>query len=111
MRVHVRCTGLPHSQSLVEHTERKVYQHLSRFGGRLTSIEVRLSDVNGPRGGRDKRCQVIARAPGLGSLRVEELHDDLYAGAERALGRLAQAVGRSIARARERYVEAGRRAS
>ena len=84
-RVHVRCTSFPHSRSLVEHTERKLHQCLSRFGSRLTRVEVRLSDVNGPRGGRDKRCQVIAHGPGLGSLRVEELHDDFYASVERAV--------------------------
>jgi len=111
MRVHVRCTSFPHSRSLVEHTERKLHQCLSRFGSRLTRVEVRLSDVNGPRGGRDKRCQVIAHGPGLGSLRVEELHDDFYASVERALARLAQSVGRGIARARERHVEQEGRAS
>ncbi|MBN2576131.1 MAG: HPF/RaiA family ribosome-associated protein [Deltaproteobacteria bacterium] len=111
MKVHVRCTGLPHSHSLVEHTTRRVHQHLSRFGDRLAGVEVRLSDVNGPRGGRDKRCQVIAHGPGLGLLRIEELHEDFYGGVERALARLSQAVGRGIARARERYVEAERRAS
>jgi putative sigma-54 modulation protein len=111
MRVHVRCTGIEHSQSLVEHTARRIHQHLSRFGHRLENVDARLSDVNGPRGGRDKRCLVIARGPGLGGLRVEELHEDFYVGVDRALDRLAQVVGRSVARIRAHHGEVQGRAS
>lgn len=101
MRVQVRCTGIEPSTGLAEHAKRRIHQHLSRFGHRLRSVEARLGDVNGPRGGRDKRCLVTAHGPGLGVLRVEELHEDVYACMERALERLEEAVGRSIARVRE----------
>jgi hypothetical protein len=37
---------------------------LARFRGRLTRVEVHLSDVNGPKGGRDTRCALEARAAG-----------------------------------------------
>jgi ribosomal subunit interface protein len=103
MKVHVRCTGIEHSQSLVEHTERKIHQHLSRFGHRLSSVDARLSDVNGPRGGCDKRCLVVAHGSGLGFLRVEEVQEDFYGSVDRALARLAQSIGRSIARTRAQH--------
>jgi ribosome-associated translation inhibitor RaiA len=101
MRVHVRCTGIEPAARSVEHTKRRIHQHLSRFGHRLYAVEASVADVNGPRGGRDKRCRVIARGTGLGTLRVEELHEDLHICVERALERLEEAVGRSIARVRE----------
>jgi hypothetical protein len=34
---------------------------LSRFRDRLTRVEVHLSDINGPRGGRDRRCALEVR--------------------------------------------------
>lgn len=37
---------------------------LSRFRDRLTRVEVHLSDVNGPKGGRDARCALEARVAG-----------------------------------------------
>jgi hypothetical protein len=37
---------------------------LARFRERLTGVEVHLSDVNGPKGGRDARCALEARAAG-----------------------------------------------
>lgn len=37
---------------------------LTRYRDRLTRVEVHLSDVNGPKGGRDARCALEARAAG-----------------------------------------------
>lgn len=34
---------------------------LSRFANRLTRVEVHLSDINGPKGGVDRRCAIEAR--------------------------------------------------
>ena len=110
MKVLLRYKGFPTSDSLTEYTTRKIHRHLSRFGRRIDVVEGRLSDVNGPRGGHDKRCLFTATGPGIGSVRVEEVHQDFYAAVERALGRLAQTVGRSIERSRTHYAEE-RRAS
>ena len=109
MNVQIRC--LPqHSPALAEHTTRKIHQHLSRFAHHVRRVDVRVSDVNGPRGGRDKRCLITARGVGFAPLRVEELHEDFYLGVDRALHRLAEAIGRSVARARDHHA-AERRAS
>src|SRR5262249_58393164 len=37
---------------------------LSRYKERLTRVEAHLSDVNGPKGGRDCRCSLEARPAG-----------------------------------------------
>src|SRR5689334_10029678 len=37
---------------------------LSRYKERITRVEVHLSDVNGPKGGRDCRCALEARPSG-----------------------------------------------
>lgn len=109
MKVNVRFKGFPSSDSLAEHVTRKVHQHLSRFGNRLTAVEARLSDVNGPRGGRDKRCLLSAQVERSGTVHIEELNQDFYTAVDLALGRLAQAVGRSIARSRGQHAEASER--
>ncbi len=112
MKINVRCKGFPSSDHLAEHVSRKVHQHLSRFGHRVDAVETRLSDVNGPRGGRDKRCLVTVHVSGAPPIHVEELHQDFYAAIDLALVRVAQAVGRSIQRSRHRQIGAlERRAS
>jgi len=34
---------------------------LSRFEGAVTRVKIRFSDVNGPKGGIDKRCRISAK--------------------------------------------------
>lgn len=101
MKVQVRFQGFPSSTSLADYARRKVHQRLRRFSGRIRAVDARFSDVNGPRGGRDKRCLITVHVPGRAPLNIEELHQDFYAGINLALGRVAQLVGRKIERARE----------
>jgi len=106
MKVNVRFKGFPPSDSLVEHTTRRLHQHLSRFGGRVASVDVRISDLNGPRGGRDKRSLFTVRMPGLPTLQVEDLHEDFYVAVDQAVARVARSVGRSIERSRRHHAGA-----
>ena len=46
--------------------EEQVRQRLARFEGRITDVEVHVSDINGPRGGNaDLRCSMEARINGI----------------------------------------------
>ena len=101
MNVQIRFRGVDSSDELIEHATRRLHQQLSRFGRDVTSLVLMISDENGPRGGRDKRCRLSVTGPRIGSLHLSELHDDVRTGLDRALGRLGHTVGRSLARARE----------
>ncbi len=58
----------PHATDLRDLTERRVRFVLRRLGWLVPRAEVQMSDVNGPRGGIDKRCQVELRTDGAGSV-------------------------------------------
>ena len=46
--------------------EDQIRQRLARFEGRITDVEVHVSDINGPRGGAaDLRCSMEARINGI----------------------------------------------
>ncbi|HEX8585783.1 MAG TPA: HPF/RaiA family ribosome-associated protein [Allosphingosinicella sp.] len=46
--------------------EEQIKQRLARFEGRITDVEVHMSDINGPRGGNaDKRASMEARVNGI----------------------------------------------
>ena len=46
--------------------EEQIRQRLARFEGRITDVEVHVSDINGPRGGNaDLRCSMEARINGI----------------------------------------------
>jgi hypothetical protein len=68
---------------------------LSRYRARLTRVEVHLSDVNGPKGGRDCRCALEARPAGRQPVAVtSEAHtpDDAVKGAVEKMGSLLTTV-------------------
>ena len=101
MNVQIRFRGVDSSEDLIAYATRRLHRQLSRFGRDVTSVVLRISDENGPRGGRDKRCQLSVSGPRIGSLHLSELHEDVRAGLDLALGRLGHTIGRGIARARE----------
>lgn len=99
MHIDIQARGFPMTDALREHTQRRLAYAMSWAGRDLTKINVRLSDVNGPRGGADKRC-TISLAQGDASVVVEDTQADLYLAIDRAIERTKRALTRRLARAR-----------
>ncbi len=95
-------SGCSAGSPLRTHAERRILFALSRFAGRLREVRVRLGDVNGPRGGVDKRCTVLVRGPGFSPLFVEVLDSDVVAALDRAADLARRVVIRALDRARPR---------
>jgi ribosome-associated translation inhibitor RaiA len=62
---------------------------------------VRLSDVNGPRGGEDKRCHIEVRLRGMPDVVIVDTEADLYVAIDRATERAGRALVRRLERRRE----------
>lgn len=60
MRIHVCSRGFELTDALRAHAERRLLFPVGRSGRRVQSVMLRMDDVNGPRGGADKRCQTVA---------------------------------------------------
>lgn len=80
----------PQATDLRALTERRVRFVLRRLGWLVPRAEVQLSDVNGPRGGIDKRCQVELRTDGAGSVVVASVAADWRTALDTALARAAR---------------------
>lgn len=100
MKTIIRFLGLPASQALREHCERHVLRHLGRFRHELDSVEIRIRDVNGPRGGEDMECKVSARGRRVGFASLAELSSDAYGSVGLALSRLSRSIARTLDRGR-----------
>jgi hypothetical protein len=73
--------------------EEAVKQRLARFEGRITDVEVHMSDINGPRGGNaDKRASMEARVNGIQPVAAVD-EGDTY---ERAVIGAAKKVVRAL---------------
>lgn len=100
MQITIGCSDSNVSQKLGPFAERRAYFNLGRYAPRLKRVLVRLEDVNGPRGGNDKRCRVVLRVARLTDTVVEVQGDSWHAAIARALERAERALGRSIERQR-----------
>lgn len=80
----------PQATALRDLAERRVRFVLRRLGWLVPRAEVQLSDVNGPRGGIDKRCQVELRTVGAGSVVVASVASDWRCALDDALARAAR---------------------
>lgn len=96
MHIDVRTKGFEVTDGIREHVERRVEFGLSRFGSAIASVKVSMTDMNGPKGGPDKRVAVMVDGPQLKTVRVEEEGTDAYAAVDVAIGRAAQTVGRAV---------------
>jgi ribosome-associated translation inhibitor RaiA len=100
MKIEVRCVGIDTSDALRDHAVRRVLAQLSRFGRAVTTVVVRIGDINGPRKGADKLSRVTLRGSALGAVTVTELSPDAYAAVDLSVGRAARAAGRELERRR-----------
>ncbi|MDT8998300.1 HPF/RaiA family ribosome-associated protein [Paucibacter sp. APW11] len=94
----------PQATDLRDLTERRVRFVLRRLDFLVPRAEVQMSDVNGPRGGIDKRCQVELRTDGAGAVVVASVASDWRTALDKALARAA----RFLMRLRQRGKDARR---
>ncbi len=91
----------PEATDLRELTERRVRFVLRRLLWLVPRAEVQMSDVNGPRGGVDKRCQIELRTDGGGSVVVTSVASDWRTALDHALARAARYVVRQWRRSQD----------
>lgn len=96
MQLDIQTRGFTLTDALRLHCERRLRFALGAAGGRLRSVGVRLSDVNGPRGGVDKRCILRATATGMPPVVIEHDETDIYVAVDRAAYRLARSLTRKL---------------
>lgn len=100
----------PQATDLRDMTERRVHFVLRRLSWLVPRAEVQMSDVNGPRGGLDKRCQVELRTDGAGSVVVASVASDWRTALDKALARAARFLmrlwrrGSDSRRLRQRFI-------
>lgn len=85
---------------LQHHLQRRLNFAFSHARSRVARIVVRLRDLNGPRGGADKLCQVSVVMPGRPQVVVCEVREDMYHAIDRAIKRAAYRATRLIRRQR-----------
>ncbi|MGH9382765.1 MAG: HPF/RaiA family ribosome-associated protein [Vicinamibacterales bacterium] len=100
MHINVRGQKRLISNALKSYTEGRVRSRLEHIAAPITSVVVQVADLNGPRGGIDKRAGISARLLFGGPLYAEARGADAYDAVDRAVSRLVTGTARRIGRFR-----------
>jgi len=111
MKLEFRVRGLAPRPDVAEYAARRVRFALDRFESHLKRITVLVTDVNGPRGGKDKRCQIVAEFHRGGEATVTETRGTVTMAIYFAVVRLRRQIANRLRGLREKARASIRHAS
>jgi len=97
--------GVPYPATLPDHIERRLRFALIRFGDRVERVIVFLQDTNGPKGGVDKVCRILAKVRGCGAIMASVADSEWMAAVDRATTSIGHSISRRIGRLRDRRIQ------
>lgn len=97
MKIGIQCRGFSLTSAIAGQVHKRLDFLLGRGIRRIRRVDVILSDLNGPRGGVDKRCLIKVSIDGLLPVVIEDVRSDLYVAIDRAAGRASRTVLRRMA--------------
>ena len=96
MELSIRTRDVELTDALRERITRRLGFSLDTFEDHVEDAFVYLVDLNGPKGGVDKLCQITVRARGMGELAVRETGTTFQAALNRAARRLKYRLSKSV---------------
>lgn len=100
MRPTIIAKGVEASETLREYIMERLGSVLESAQDSIDYITVRLTDLNGSKGGIDKRCLINVKLPGRPHIVITEIASDITSAIDGAAYRASLAVGRVISRAK-----------
>jgi len=102
MKIDIQARQLPMTRSLNHYTDRRIRFALTRFEERIQRVSMWLTDVNGPKGGKDKHCRLHVVLAGNANVIIEDIHENLYVAINRAIERAGHSLVRKLDRQQSR---------
>jgi len=100
MDIRIRYHHMPTAQDLSEYVEYRLSHSLDRFAGRIRRIVMHLYDMNGPRGGVDKKCLAVVDFNVGGNVAIEVRDANSFSAVDRVSDRLKERLHRELGRRR-----------
>lgn len=101
MQLDIRAHGFSLTAGLREYAERRLHFALDWARHDVSKVVLRFTDINGPRGGDDKRCQLRIPLARMREVVIEDTAADLYVAIDRAIDRAGRTLERRLSRKRE----------
>jgi putative sigma-54 modulation protein len=98
MKIDVRVRGIDFTDELRKGVERIISFAVDRYDTQVDKISVYLADLNGPKGGVDKLCQITANLSRGNPVLILEKGTEILSMVNRAARRLGHRIGRNVQR-------------
>ena len=98
MRIDLHCDGVEPAPVLRDYVTRRMSFAIGRFRDHIQWARVKVADVNGPRGGSDKRCVVQLRLRNLPDVVFAITQLDVRAAVDQAAERVARVLAQRVRR-------------
>jgi ribosomal subunit interface protein len=108
MRLDIKTSGFDLTKGLRDHAQKRLEFALDWARHDVSRVSINLSDINGPRGGKDKRCQILIPLAGNRDVVIHDTESDLYAAIDLAAERASRTLERRLCRLRNVSVNHGR---
>lgn len=86
------------TQEQKEWIQRRIHFALSRFARRIRRVTLVFSDINGARGGVDKKCRFVVMLSPHGEIMIDETAVNIEAAVAAISDRVARAISRTLER-------------
>ena len=96
MNVRIQTQGFTLTPAIAAWTHDRLSRSLQRFSEEITSVDVYLKDINGPKGGEDKQALVRVQLRSGSPVFVETPHADMYAAIDLSARRTQRTVRRLL---------------
>jgi len=100
MQMDIQSQGFTLTDGLSDYLKKRLIYALNHGDEYISRVTVRLSDINAPRGGADKRCFIEVRLKQKTAVAIEDTEADFYVAIDRAAERVGRTLSRRLARQR-----------
>ena len=98
MQFEIHGKDISITEQLRDHINRRLCFALERFARRIRRVRVGVGDLNGPRGGVDKRCRVTVVLVPSTMVVIEDRDSNIYAAIDRVADKAGICIGRRLKR-------------
>lgn len=104
MQFDIQARSFALTKPLKNYVEKKLKAALSGYEKHrhFKRAIIRLSDINGPRGGEDKLCHIQVMLAGVPDIIIKSTEDDMYTAIDQATHRAGNTVVRRLGRQRRK---------
>lgn len=109
MKIDITMQQSCSDNKVVNQVARHARMALSRFDTSIQTVTIRITDINGPKGGVDIRCVVSMKLISTGEIIVQGKGENVFSALNQCLSRSARTISRSLERRRNTPIRMNRR--